>query len=760
MTQWHIRPKPNIPADLLDFVGDSVVAQLLVQRGITTVEAAQVFLKADDYEPAEAEVMPDMERAVARLQQAIETQEMICVWGDFDVDGQTSTSLLVTALQNLGANVTYYIPNRLTESHGIKLPTLQQILAEGARLILTCDTGIEAHDAVHAAQAVGAEVIITDHHDLPDELPPAHAIINPKRLPEKHPLRELPGVGTAYKLIEALYKAEHRAVECEQFLDLVALGIVADVARQTGDTRYLLQRGLLALQETERIGLQALMQNAQLDASKITEEHIGFTLAPRLNALGRLGDANLGVELLTTDDPVRARTISLQLEAFNDRRKMLVDRVVVQALSQVEDVPSLAERNAIVLAAADWHPGVIGIAASRLVEQFNKPTILIAVRPDGIGRGSARSLAGCDIHQALKTQADLLHTFGGHPMAAGLSLDPENLVNFRRGLSEALVDCTESMEKRLEIDLEVELADVSPKLLHSIQRLAPFGAGNPSVRLATRGLTLTDEIIFGKTGTHKRLLVADEAEYPQEIIWWSGANRRSPEGTFDLAFNIGPNFFKGGHAIQATLIDFQEWHPAADKAAIEFIDWRQEANLHALLASLPKDTLIWAEGEALTKWQTVSRQQLQSTETLVLWSTPAAPGIFQQLITLSQPQQVYLIGQSSPFDTFPTFVKQLMGLVKYALTQKEGEIVFKGLAAALGHQLTAARLGLDWLVAQGKLSIYVEEEDLVVLRPAKNPPSSQVAYLEQVLKDTIAETAAYRRFFKTAQLEALRKTIL
>jgi len=406
MLNWHLPPEFNISPDLLEFTNDPLLAQLLVQRGLTTVDQARAFLNPDHYQPAPPEALSDMDIAVARLQQAIEDQESICVWGDFDVDGQTATTLLVSTLQDLGAKVHYYIPNRLTESHGIKIPALKRVLSDGVDLILTCDTGITEHEAITTAQTAGVEVIVTDHHDLADSLPSAQAIVNPKRLSNEHPLRELPGVGVAYKLAQALYQAHRHPTDSEPLLDLVALGIVADVARQTGDTRYLLQKGLEVLRQTTRIGLQALIDSANLNTDHLSEEHIGFWLAPRLNALGRLGDANLAVELLTTTDLSRARIIALQLEALNDRRKMLVDRVVIQALSQLEDTPSLADYHAIVLAAADWHPGVIGIAANRLVEKYGKPAILIALRPDGQGYGSARSILGCDIHQAIKTQAE------------------------------------------------------------------------------------------------------------------------------------------------------------------------------------------------------------------------------------------------------------------------------------------------------------------------------------------------------------------
>jgi single-stranded-DNA-specific exonuclease len=750
---WQLAQKPNIPPALIEFVGDPLLAQLLVQRGLTTVNQARAFLDPAAYEPAPPTALPDLETAVDRLNQAIEQQELICVWGDFDADGQTATALLVSTLKDLGARVISYIPNRLTESHGIKIPALKRMLAEGVRLILTCDTGITAHQAVTTAQAARVDFIITDHHDLAETLPPAQAVINPKRLPPEHPLHELPGVGVAYKLAEALYQSRGQAAESESLLDLVALGIVADVAQQTGDTRYLLQKGLNVLQDTSRPGLQALLENTNLKTGRLNEDHIGFWLAPRLNALGRLGDANLAVELLTTDDRARARIIALQLEALNDRRKLLVDRVVMQALSLLADTPSLAEYNAIVLAATDWHPGVIGIAANRLVDQYGKPAILIALRPDGLGRGSARSIPGCDIHQALKTQAHLLSSFGGHPLAAGLAIQPDNIPTFRQGLSAALADCPIAPEKSITIDALVELPQISAELLATIQRLAPFGAGNPPVHLGCQGLQVVEETVFGKVGTHKRLVVQDEAGRQQDVIWWGGAVERVPQGRFDLAFTLNPDDFKGGDAVQVEWLAAREWEPAPVTRPPEFIDWRHLPDVQTKLSQLASPVpLIWAEGVTMPDLSPLPRHKLHPAQALVIWTAPPGQDIYQQVLAAVRPQQIFLVGQPSPVDTFSSFVKQLMGLIKYAMLHQEGEVSLENLAAALGHRITTVRLSLNWLVAQGKLTIYVEEGELLVLRPDQHPPTEAAAPIEDMLKSALAETAAYRRFFRTAGL--------
>lgn len=316
MPDWQDPPAVSVPNELRAAVGGHpLISEHLARKGILSPLQSRRFLSAEHYEPASANDLPDIDRAVDRVNRAIRAGERILIWGDFDVDGQTSTALLFSALQQRGARVSYHVPNRFSEGHGIHLPTLKQKLDSGIDLILTCDTGVGAHDAIDYARGRGVDTVITDHHALPERLPAAVAVLNSRRLPSGHPLIELPGVGVAWKLIEALYDG----AECGHLLDLVALGIVADVMVQVDDTRYLLQRGLEVLRENRRLGLRALLDNAQISAHDLNEGHIGFTMAPRLNALGRLDDANPAVELLTTSDWNRARQLAGALEGLNAR---------------------------------------------------------------------------------------------------------------------------------------------------------------------------------------------------------------------------------------------------------------------------------------------------------------------------------------------------------------------------------------------------------------------------------------------------------
>lgn len=750
VTPWQIPPPVAIPAALLDWLGDPLLAELLARRGLTTVDEARAFLDPDHYEPAPAEALPGLAVAVERLGQALDRGQQICVWGDFDVDGQTATTLLVSTLQDLGgANVRYYIPDRLTESHGIKLPALQRQIERGLDLLLTCDTGITAVDAVEVARAAGVEVIITDHHDLGDTLPAAAAVINPKRLAAAHPLRELPGVGVAYKLSQALYAAQAirpGGDEAEKHLDLVALGIVADVAVQTGDTRYLLQRGLQQLRRSRRAGLLALLAMSNLRQEALTEEHIGFWLGPRLNALGRLGDANQAVELLTTEDPARARILAAQLDALNERRKLLVDRVLAQALSQVEETPSLADYQALVLAGQTWHVGVIGLAAGRLAEHFNKPVVLIAAGPDGLGRGSARSVAGCDIHRALQTQAHLLRSFGGHPLAAGLSLPLEHLARFRQGLSAALAGCAPEAERTLSIDATVSLAEITPEFAARLSRLAPFGPGNPTVRLAATDLTLVGERLFGRGRNHRRLRLADPAGVETEVIWWGSAGQRLPSGPFDLAFTVRQAEPAG---VQLEWLAARERQPVSVRPQIKVIDLRRAANpLPALEPILPQ-AQVWLEGETVPGLAGLTRSGLSSTASLVVWTAPPGADVLRQVLAVTQPAHLYLVARPSALDQPDPFLQRLLGLIKYSLAHHDGRLDLEGLAGAMAHRIPTVELALRWLVCRGSLRLLSNDETSWRVEAA-NSPAQDCAALEAALHSALAETAAYREFMQQA----------
>jgi single-stranded-DNA-specific exonuclease len=530
--------------------GHPLIAQILMRRGILTVEAAQAFLDPASYQPASPYDLPQMDRAVERIKAALAAQEPMAVWGDFDVDGQTSTALLVDALRGLGADARYYIPGR-QEGHGVRMEPLKRLIDDGARLLITCDCGVSDVAEVEYARSRGVDTIITDHHQLPPVAPDAYATLDPQLLPPDHPMRGLPGVGCAYLLALALYDSAGRGGEVARLLDLVALGIVADVAPQTADTRYLLQRGLAALRTTQRPGLRALFALLNLDPSRIGEDQIAFLIAPRLNALGRLDDAKRSVEFLTAAGPDAAAELAQFIEGLNAQRRQLSNQVYTSARAQVEADEALLDGTVLVLADPEWHPGVLGLVANRLVEHYSRPAILLTTPPGERAFGSARSVPGFDITAALAAQSDLLATYGGHAGAAGLSLEPDRVDELRQRLAQSDAGDARGVDAgALAIDGIVSLSELSLDLIADLDRLAPFGAGNPTPVLAVCDVKARSFGPAGREGEHTQVIVEDATGKIQRVIWWHGGGQNPPEGRFDLAFALRVNEYRGERMVQ------------------------------------------------------------------------------------------------------------------------------------------------------------------------------------------------------------------
>ncbi len=763
--EWRLPPEISISRDLRQVVGGHpLVAQILARRGITDPEKALAFIDPGAYHPALPAEIPDVDRAAQRLLKALERRERILVWGDFDVDGQTATALLVDALRGLDGDVCYHIPHRINDGHGVQVPVLRRYLAgeERVDLLLTCDTGIAAHDAVGAAQATGVDVIITDHHSLPSQLPDAYAIVSTQRLPEGHVLRTLPGVGVAYKLVQHLYELAGHGSEVERLLDLVALGIVADVVEQRDDTRYLLQRGMDRLRASARTGLKALMEAAQVDPVNLSADTIGYQVGPRLNALGRLDDANLAVELLTTRDINRAQQIANLLEALNDKRKLIENQIYSAAQDQIAADPSLLSFDALVVAGPDWHPGVIGIVASRLVEQHNRPVVVLSLQTDGPARGSARSVPGVDIGRAIALQADILLAHGGHPGAAGVTLSEDRIPEFRRRLSNAVREIREPVaEDGLLIDAVVSLDMLSIELAEDLNRLAPFGAGNPPIRLLAQGLRLAEHAVFGAARNHRRLTVIDTAGIPYSVTWWRGDEHPLPPERLDMVFIPRINDYKGRRSLQLEWVDGRAM-PGMELPAgprYELIDLRRADDP---LAELPHedDLIFWAEppgsvpGVDDVRGRTAARYSLPRCDKLVIWTAPPGREELWQVLDRTGAQTIYLVARSATDDTPEGFVKRLGGLVNYAMSHYGGETSVARLAEETAQREVTVRRGLEYIAVRGKIRVeFKDSERVVISRPdlAYVPASSDTVLeeLEAVLGALLSEARAFRAYFQT-----------
>jgi single-stranded-DNA-specific exonuclease len=760
MTRW-LDPTPiPIPASFSTLGLHPLVAQTLLRRGISSPEEAEAFLHPDK---VPSTPFPNIESLIDRMLLAIRNQEKICVWGDFDVDGQTSTALLVQTLRALGGDITYYIPVRGKESHGVHIESLNPIIDRGVTLIVTCDTGITAHEAIDYCNAHRVDVIITDHHDPSETLPNAKAIMNPKLLKKDHPLASLAGVGVAFKLAEALLDdgprtADHEAsiihnFRSEELLDLVALGLIADVALLKNETRTLAQRGIQKLRETQRLGLKVMAELSGTALETLTEETIGFTFAPRLNALGRLGDANPAVELLLTDDPARARVLAAQIEGLNTQRRLLTSQVYEAAQAQLRDKPDLLNEPAIVLSHPNWPGGVVGIVANKLVSRYHKPALLFNESEDGTLRGSARSVEGLHITEAIATQKALLHGFGGHPMAAGMALNSDKLIDFRRGLGKAIekqLGETIREEPTLQIDAWLKLDDLNLDLAESLEMLAPFGAGNPTLTLATRRVKLKAISTIGKTKEHVRLNVEDEHGNVQGILWWSGAGETMPEGIFDIAYSVRATTFRGQKQLSIQFEEFriieEEQVVEVQESDLEVRDWRVESSKFNALIS---NVLVWAEGSDKSKGR--SRFELEQANELAIYTTPPSLVELRKALEVVRPKMIYVFAVQPLEEKPEDFLNRLAGLCKFAINKREGRATLHELASAMASREVAVQIGLDWLGASGELTV-IMEEDIVKLSSDKQEKNPYLqAELFVALRGVLNETSAFRKFFSTTK---------
>ena len=766
--RWEEPAPVDVPAALRDAVGGPpVLAETLVRRGYDTPERARAFLDPRHYRPAPPADLPDMACAADRIERALRDGERIGVWGDFDVDGQTSTTLLVETLRRLGADPVFHIPVRATESHGVGVEALRGFLDKGVTLMLTCDTGVDATESVEYAAGRGVDVIITDHHELPEELPPALAVINPKRIERPHPLRALPGVGVAFQVARELFGRAGRIEESRELLDLVALGVVADLAEQVDDTRFWLQVGLLVLRRTERIGLQVMMELAELNRETLSEEQISFALGPRLNAIGRLGDANPIVELMTTDSHEAARRQVLQLERMNARRRLLTDQVFDAACDQIEADPGILDNPGLVLFHPDWPPGVIGIVASRLVERFHRPTLLLASPPDGPVRGSARSIAGCNVTAAIAACAELLDGFGGHPMAAGVSLQPERLEPFRRELQGALREQIGdgAPAPRLLIDGVLDLGQTDLGLVDALAGLGPFGPGNRALTFASHGVTIKGVTGVGQGDAHRKVLVADRTGATRSVMWWQSGGDPPPEGRFDLAYRISARDYRGNRSLQ---VEWRDARPAAAPTVIAsgteppaVVDHRAGGDaaggLTKLMDGLAERPVIWGEDGAAEPAS--GRDRIEPAQTLVVWTTPPGRDELQQVLRRAQPRTLHLFAVDPETAPADRFLHCLAGMCKHAMHHHEGRVALGRLAAASAHREATVRAGLAWLAGRGDLTVVREDGESVTLADGGQADPEAAARAEADVREMLTETAAYRRFYATTPLDELMRTL-
>lgn len=535
---------------------DSVLARVLYARGIDSSELIRAFL-TDEGDLGNPFRMAGMSEAVTRIRRALASRERIVVYGDFDVDGVSATVLLVSALRMLGGQVEPYIPDRFAESYGLNIPALERLRQDPTDLVVTVDCGIRSVDEANRARAIGLDLVITDHHSVPRELPPALAVIDPKRPDCRYPFEALSGVGVAYRLAEALFRVENRMrrhgttpLEHEQFLDLVALGTIADIVPLQGENRTLARRGLERMRLSPRVGLRALMAVAAVDPEKLDSQAISFRLAPRLNAAGRLENGRLAYRLLMSASEDEAGQLSSELDQINRRRQELLEQQLEEARQALGEGFG---RPVLIVDGPGFHEGIVGLIASRLTDEFYRPALVMR-RGEETTRGSARSIEGFHITHALDACSDLLMRYGGHARAAGLTLATKHVPVFRERLESYCAEHIdeEILSRRLSVDAIVKLAEISEETISALATLEPFGEGNPGPCLASQELRVLASWAVGQDGKHLRMQVGEDGQSLPAVAFRQGhlASEFSRDDLVDLVYRPTINEWEGSAHIE------------------------------------------------------------------------------------------------------------------------------------------------------------------------------------------------------------------
>jgi len=685
----------------------SLVEKLLATRGITKKEDIQEFLNPLEIKITNPSAFSDMAIAVERLARAIDGEENILVYGDFDADGVTSTALLLRTLKHLNAKVDYFIPDREKEGHGLNVKALVKLMAtKKPKVIITCDCGVSDVEQIKFINSFKIDVIITDHHEAPEELPAALAIINPKAqnaLDEKLSAKEilnlssLAGVGVAFKLAQALLEHYKNLEFIYEIMPYVAVGTVADLVPLIGENRYFVAKGLQLISSGKHYGLKKLLEGAGYTLEQgITSEQIAFGIAPRINASGRLDTVDEALKVLISDNKQEIEMAIVSLNNFNKVRQELCENIFLEADEMLMKEGN--KNNAIILFNPKWHIGIIGIVASKLVEKYYKPTLLMTYSEETKQiRCSARSVEGVHLYDVISANSELLDGFGGHEMAAGLSFDTQKISfeEVKKALNSTINELLDgkTLSPILKVDLELQPTEVDGNLIADIERLQPFGAANPNPIFVLNNLTLLQKKLMGSNKNHLKLTLADTQNNTYDCIWWSkGDISLTSSDKLDIAFCPQTNTFNGNTTIQLILQDVhadnlqdEESIQQTSSSDIKVYDHRKKTDIFASVEDYVKSSNlninVFAEEktvlERLKPYKTLSenifnRHNLQESDVVMFFDYPASQEIFNEIIQKTSPKFVHFMHYESKKIDEKEFLKTFSGMLKFSYNNKSG----------------------------------------------------------------------------------------
>ena len=552
-THWKLLPEAEKPLDIKGL--HALIVQLLYNRGITGPTEAEVFLRADKRLAIDPFILPDMHQAVNRVYKALLSGEKIAVYGDFDADGITATALLVQGLTELGGDVVPYIPHRLYEGYGLKIPALEKLRKQGVTLVITVDTGITAFAEIEKGQKMGMDILVTDHHVPLEQLPPARIIVNPKRSDSTCPFIDFAGVGVAFKLLQGLLTGSHREDLVNNSLELVALGTITDMSPLVSENRYWVKSGLRILNQTKRVGLLELMSCAGIDRGNLTAGTVSYQIGPRLNSAGRLDDASTSYQLLVTQDRVQANMLARELEEKNKERQRVVSEMLDKVRRQI--LEDGVDRPILMASDADYQTGVMGLVAGKLADEFYRPVVLVKIGADSC-RGSARSIQEFDLMAALKSCHHLLTKYGGHARAAGFNVHTRDLPQIQKRLRTLAEEKLAGLDLRphIDIDAELPLSTFAKGVFEEMCHLEPYGVGNPVPVFLSRKVEVVEQKLVGSQNDHIRLKLKQDGVVWDTMGFRLGSYVGELARHIDVVYSVEVDHFNGKGQLRLNLLDF------------------------------------------------------------------------------------------------------------------------------------------------------------------------------------------------------------
>lgn len=688
-TKWIYGIHGEIPEEIKNYCQNEVFAQLLVNRGITTLQKAKEFLEPEKYyKETSHDAFCDMEKTVERISQAIDKQEKIIIFGDFDADGVTSTSLLYKTLNHLGANAGFYIPDRIKEGHGLNSKALINLKTkEKAKLIITVDCGISNIPEIKLMKGFGVDVIVTDHHEAGDELPEAFAIINPKAqnslietlsAQEIESLNYLAGVGIAYKVACALLEKYKKTDFKKELLPLVAIGTIADVVPLLEENRLLVRKGIECIKKDCPQSIKALMDIAGYSLEGFDAQSIAFGIAPRVNAIGRLEHSSKVVELFTTDNSKEIEINAKYMDDCNKIRQALCDSIFEEAVDKISK-ESLKENKAIILVNNAWHIGIIGIVASKLCEKFYRPVFILRIDEENAKiRCSARSIVGLNLYDTLCEAEEFFDVFGGHALAAGFSGDIKNLEKIietlHKTVNENLED--EFLTPMINVEEELRQSDLTLDFVKNLQFLEPCGNKNPSPLFSIKDLTVKELKVMGSNSNHLKVFFERDLGLIEGVFWGKSEISAKIADKIDLAFSPKINTFMDKTTVQLELADYKTKeiskkpkiidHRKKENAVEMFFDYLKITKTSVAIFAEKPQTLAFLEEKNLVNAAVINRLNPQKVDQVAFFDIPSSNEIFTEIIEKTSAKAVHIIGKNDEKISLPEILKTCSGMLKYA----------------------------------------------------------------------------------------------